>query len=248
MDRISYLHGAVHADVSRSAMQRLTYVGPGATPLTETPPYWQAARKYVVSQEAPVLWRHRLWISHSACTSGAEYGRNFETPVRTFPRTVDHVPAFTLAEELPDICNELHDLMSHMQDKLNKPTPVDERTMPMALKLGSDGCSEQNDEEKLSVARQLREICGNAHIRPMEAELLVQMIGSVVSSYPPGGDDIAYISSAETVTPYLVAVRATLSPPHQRSAYTAHPITQASDLPNVGAISLELGIFRPSCH
>lgn len=45
------------------------------------------------------------------------------------------------------------------------------------------------------------------------AELIVQMVGSVVSSCPPGGDDIAYISSAKPLTPYIVVTRTTISPP-----------------------------------
>lgn len=120
---------------------------------------------------------------------------------------------YALSEELPDICHELRDMMSEMQDKHKKSTSVDVRTMPMALKLASDGGCQLNDDEKTIVARQLREARGPANIPLTEAEFFVQIVGSVVSSYPPGGNDIAYISSAEYLTPYLVAARSNLSPP-----------------------------------
>lgn len=41
---------------------------------------------------------------------------------------------------------------------------------------------------------------------------MVQIVGTVVSAYPPGGDDIAYVSSSEPLPPYLLAARTALSP------------------------------------
>lgn len=69
------------------------------------------------------------------------------------------------------------------------------------------------DDQKNSVSPQLREAREPANIPLAEAELLVQMVGSVVCSYLPGGDNIAYISSAKPLTQYLIAARTTLSLP-----------------------------------
>lgn len=65
------------------------------------------------------------------------------------------------------------------------------------------------------MARQVGEVRVPANIPMMDAELSLQLqlVESVVSSDPPGGDDIAYIASAELRTAYLVAARTTLSPP-----------------------------------
>lgn len=69
---------------------------------------------------------------------------------------------------------------------------ADARIMPLSLKLASDGCCQLTDDQKKSVAWHLREARGPANITMTEAELWVQMVGSVVSSYRPGCDDIAY--------------------------------------------------------
>lgn len=64
-----------------------------------------------------------------------------------------------------------------------------------------------------AVNEQTREACGTVHIHITDANLRVKMVGPVIYSYPPGGDDIAFITSVEPFTPYIVAIIANLSPP-----------------------------------
>lgn len=71
---------------------------------------------------------------------------------------------YSPAEELPEICQESRDLIADFQDKRTKTTSVDARTMPMALKLSSDGGCQLNDEKKTSVAHQLKETNGLVNI------------------------------------------------------------------------------------
>lgn len=108
---------------------------------------------------------------------------------------------YALAEALPVICNELRDMIANVHDKRANPTSMDARTMPMALKFASGGGCRLNDEDKTTFVRQFQYVCRPPNILLVEAELLVQMVGSAVSSYPPGRDDIVYISSAESLTP-----------------------------------------------
>lgn len=62
------------------------------------------------------------------------------------------------------------------------------------------------------MAKQLHEERGQSNIPIVETNQLVEMVGSVISSYAPFGDDIAFISSAEPLKSYLFAARAKLSP------------------------------------
>lgn len=108
---------------------------------------------------------------------------------------------YAITEEMSDICNELCDMIADVQNKSNKLTSVDARTMEMALKLASDGGYQLNNEEKTVVERQFREVRRPANIPLMGSEILFEMVGSDVSSYPSSGDEIEYISSAEPLTP-----------------------------------------------
>lgn len=93
------------------------------------------------------------------------------------------------------------------------PTSIDTRTMPTSLKLASDSGCQLTDSEKIAVAQHLRETKGPAHIQILDASLLVQVVGYIISSYRPGGYDIPFIASAEPLTPYLIVVRVKFSPP-----------------------------------
>lgn len=76
--------------------------------------------------------------------------------------------------------------------------------MPIALKLASDLGCHLSDEDKTSVAGQLREERGMTNISLMDSKLLVQMVVSDLSRYPPGGENNSYISSAEPLKPNLL--------------------------------------------
>lgn len=121
--------------------------------------------------------------------------------------------SYALADELLDIYLELRKMIADVNSKSFQPTYIEARTLPTSHKLASDGGCQLTDTEKTSVIRQLREARSPAHIPLIEGRLLVQMVGSVILSYPPGGDDLAYMTSVEPLIPYLVTARAKLMPP-----------------------------------
>lgn len=121
--------------------------------------------------------------------------------------------SFAQADELSDICDELRELVDDINSKKSPSVSVDTRTLPTSLKIASDGGCQVSDDEKNKVAHQLRDAGGPAHIDIANARLLVQLVGSAVSNYPPGGDDVSFISSVESLTPYLTAARTALCPP-----------------------------------
>lgn len=83
----------------------------------------------------------------------------------------------------------------------------------MALKITSDGGCQLNDEDKTIIMGQLIEARGPTNITFSDSGLLVQMVGSVISSYPVEGDNISYMSSVQPLRPYPVSARITFSPP-----------------------------------
>lgn len=83
----------------------------------------------------------------------------------------------------------------------------------MALKLSSDGGFQISESQRTTVVPQLRDAQGPEHIPIDDVKLLLQMVRSIVSRYPPGGEDSADISSTEPLTPYFVTTRAAISPP-----------------------------------
>lgn len=103
-------------------------------------------------------------------------------------------------------------MITDVQAERVLPTSIETLTMPTSLKLASDGGCQLTCSEKITVARQLHDSRDPAPIHVSYANLLVQMVGSVISTYPPCGDNIAFITSAEVLTPYLVAAQAKLYP------------------------------------
>lgn len=96
-------------------------------------------------------------------------------------------------ENIPNICTNFRELIAEIQAKHGQPSPREERDIPNPLKLTSaEGC-QLMDKELTAVAKQLHKASGLVYITISEANLLVQMVGSVVSSYPQGGDIIACI-------------------------------------------------------
>lgn len=67
-----------------------------------------------------------------------------------------------------------------VQAKWVLPTSIETRTMQTSLKLASDGGCQLTESEKITVARQIRESRSPAHIHVSNANLLVQMVGSVI--------------------------------------------------------------------
>lgn len=104
-------------------------------------------------------------------------------------------------------------MIPDLQFKRVQPTSIEARTMPTALELASDGGCQPTDTEKTSVICHLWESHRPPNIPLTEAGLLVQIFGLVISRSILGGDDIAYITSVEPLTPYLVAARAKSMPP-----------------------------------
>lgn len=113
----------------------------------------------------------------------------------------------------------------------------------MALKLASDGGYKLNEEDKTTFARQLSEFRGLINIQFMEENISIQMVGSVVSTYPLGGSEIAYIASAEPLSPYLVAARNTVSPLTSTRRIPLITLLQLAPLRD-SAGSLAYGILR----
>lgn len=104
-------------------------------------------------------------------------------------------------------------MIADVQDKWAEPASFDARTVRMSQALASDSGCQLNDEEKTAVARQLREAICLDNILVSDADPLVQILCSVVISYPCGANDISCISSSKPPTPCLVTASATLSPP-----------------------------------
>lgn len=89
---------------------------------------------------------------------------------------------FARADELPAVCVELCEMIADIQAKHVQPTSVEARIMPASLKLAPDGGCMLMDSERNLVAKQLRDARGMEHIHIYEANLLVQMVGLVISS------------------------------------------------------------------
>lgn len=77
-------------------------------------------------------------------------------------------------------------------------------TLLTSLKMASDGGCQLNDTEKATVARHLRDAKAPENIPINDANLLRDLVGQVISNYPSGGKNIAYIVSAEPISTYLV--------------------------------------------
>lgn len=86
------------------------------------------------------------------------------------------------------MCTDLRKLIMEIQAKWgHSPSVGGARNMTTLLKLASDGERKLRDKECTTVAKQLQAAAGTAHIAMYEANLLVQMVGSTVSSYPLQG-------------------------------------------------------------
>lgn len=92
---------------------------------------------------------------------------------------------FARAKELPDIILELRKIIASMQAKHVHPTAVKARTMHSSMRTACNG-SLLTDSELNSVTNQLRDACGPAHVHIYEADLLFQIFGWVILSYPHG--------------------------------------------------------------
>lgn len=82
------------------------------------------------------------------------------------------LPTYEIGDELPEICQELRDMINDVQKQSNKATSLEAKTIPMALKL-APGCWVQlNNDDKKLVSCQLQEAYGPANIALSESELL----------------------------------------------------------------------------
>lgn len=104
-----------------------------------------------------------------------------------------------------------------MVDKRSAETRTTSRssinTLPTSLKLASESGCQLSDDEKRKVAKQLRDAGGPAKITLDDAKLLMGLVSKHISNYPPGGDDMSYIASAEPLSPLLVAAKVQLIKP-----------------------------------
>lgn len=112
-----------------------------------------------------------------------------------------------------EVCIELRYMIVETRAKRVYPPKADSRTIPNSLKLSSNGGCQMTENERSPVIKQSCEARGLANIHMKDANLLVQFVGPVICSYYPGGYNMAFISSAELLTPYLVAAEANMSPP-----------------------------------
>lgn len=137
---------------------------------------------------------------------------------------------FSLARavDLLDLCTELE----HMVQKGSAETRAASRrsinTLPASLKLASDGGCQLSDDKKRTVAKQLRDAGGPVHISLAESKLLMGPFGRNISNYPPGGDDISYIASAEPLTTFLIAAKAQLTQPASARLVPLIPLLKLS--------------------
>lgn len=120
---------------------------------------------------------------------------------------------FRRASVLPEIYAELKNMAEKGIAVSWDASKIQLQSMPTTLKLASDGGCHLNDEEKIRMAKQLRDASGPAHIPLEQTKLLMGIVDKSVSKYPPGGDDIEYIASAEPITPYLVDAKTQLAQP-----------------------------------
>lgn len=84
--------------------------------------------------------------------------------------------------ELPEVGVELREMVTDVQAKRVLPTSIDTRSMPKSLKIASDGGCQLKDSENTAVARQLRDAIGSREIHISDTNLLVLIVGSVISS------------------------------------------------------------------
>lgn len=103
---------------------------------------------------------------------------------RSAKLSLDMFLRYAPATNLPDMCAELRAMNADVRSKRAQPTCLEACTMPISLKLTSDGGCQLTEEEKTVIARQLRKTRGATNIPLLEGQVLVQMIGSVISSYP----------------------------------------------------------------
>lgn len=89
---------------------------------------------------------------------------------------------YAIANEVPEMCAELCEMIADVRSNRAQPMSVRARTIPTSPKLTSDGGCQLTEAEKTAVARQLRETRGPTNIPLSEARLLVQMVGSVIYS------------------------------------------------------------------
>lgn len=83
--------------------------------------------------------------------------------------------------------------------------------MPKSLKLASDGEFQLTNRERNEAFKKLYDERGPLTFKSLLG--IRQLVGCTISSYTPGADDIAFISSAELLKPYLIAAREKVSPP-----------------------------------
>lgn len=97
---------------------------------------------------------------------------------------------------------------------------------------------------KTAVNRQDCDAGGPTSIELKQSNILGKVVGSVISSYPPSGDDIAFILSAE---PYLhnSHPHETRYPHQQCPANSINYPVQTGNIQNGGAGQMKSGLFRP---
>lgn len=95
--------------------------------------------------------------------------------------------------------------MEDIKAKRGPQTSSESQSLSISLKLASDGGCQLSDDEQNRVAHLLRDAGGPAHIAINEARPLMQLVASGVPNYPPGSEDITFISSVEPLTTYLTA-------------------------------------------
>lgn len=120
---------------------------------------------------------------------------------------------YARATELPEICIELREFLDELQCEQDFFCFFGILSTTRSLKLASDGGYQLFDTEKIDAEKQICTAVGPACIDIDHARLLVQLVVSEISNYPPGGDDITFIPSAEPLTPYLTSARTSLCPP-----------------------------------
>lgn len=101
-------------------------------------------------------------------------------------------------------------MIKEIQTKNGQTKSAEASTMPKSPKMASDDGCMLTDSNCNAVKNQMCKARGLANIPIVEANLLVQMVGSVISIYPPVGDEISFIPYAELLKPYLFAARAKL--------------------------------------
>lgn len=106
----------------------------------------------------------------------------------------------------------LCEMISDIQFTREQPSSVENRIIPMSLKSATDSDCQLTDSDGNMVAKQLCEARGSVQNPIAGADLLMQMFGSFILSNPSREDDMAFISSAKPLKPYLVASRGRLSP------------------------------------